>query len=116
MLILYSPPSYSSLTLSDLFVPKVGTYPGVFILLWPRRVAYQHINLLHSVFVFLSLALSRVAPVFFMPPKDIFANPKLVEEELNKLTALARAVDSEGKQPFLIVFSAFRRYMYLMTQ
>ncbi|KAJ7621558.1 hypothetical protein DFH06DRAFT_1305802 [Mycena polygramma] len=33
--------------------------------LFPRRVAYQHILFLHQLFLFLSIALSRVAPQFF---------------------------------------------------
>ncbi|KAF8917354.1 hypothetical protein CPB85DRAFT_1431282 [Mucidula mucida] len=36
--------------------------------LFPRRVAYQHVLFLHQLFIFLSMALSRVAPTLFLPP------------------------------------------------
>ncbi len=36
--------------------------------LFPRRVAYQHVLFLHQLFLFLSMALSRVAPTLFLPP------------------------------------------------
>ncbi|KAI0048800.1 hypothetical protein FA95DRAFT_1604904 [Auriscalpium vulgare] len=36
--------------------------------LFPNRTPFQHILVLHQAFVFVSLALSRVAPVLFPPP------------------------------------------------
>jgi hypothetical protein len=39
-------------------------------MLFPQRVAYQHILLLHEVFLFLSVAVSRVAPVLFAGEGD----------------------------------------------
>jgi hypothetical protein len=39
-------------------------------LLFPRRVVYQHILFLHQLFLFLSVAVSKVAPVLFPPSID----------------------------------------------
>ncbi|KAF8903029.1 hypothetical protein CPB85DRAFT_1377113 [Mucidula mucida] len=49
--------------------PLPLTRPTAFLnSLFPRRVAYQHVLFLHQLFLFLSMALSRVAPTLFLPP------------------------------------------------
>ncbi|KAJ6465049.1 DnaJ-domain-containing protein [Mycena vitilis] len=61
-----------TLTPSSLLLPSATFAPGAgpshltpLHALFPRRVAYQHILFLHQLFLFLSIALSRVAPQFF---------------------------------------------------
>ncbi|KAJ7188894.1 hypothetical protein C8R46DRAFT_1056100, partial [Mycena filopes] len=41
------------------------THRTILHVLFPDRVAYQHIRFLHQFFLFMSIALSRVAPQFF---------------------------------------------------
>ncbi|KAH9919067.1 DnaJ-domain-containing protein [Amylocystis lapponica] len=86
-------PSVSSLLLTN---PAAPTYTSIFTFLWPRRVAYQHVKFLHSLFLFLSVALARVAPVLFPAPFDEFADPKRLQAEVDRLSLLAKLVDREA--------------------
>lgn len=67
--------------LSLLFSPSPSSpeYQGYSILslLFPTRLAFQHIRLLHQVFMFFSIAVSRVAPVLFPDSIDDAASPVL---------------------------------------
>ncbi|KAH9966286.1 hypothetical protein BJV74DRAFT_286356 [Russula compacta] len=60
--------------LSLLFSPSPSSpeYQGYSILslLFPTRLAFQHIRLLHQLFMFFSIAVSRVAPVLFPDASD----------------------------------------------
>ncbi|KAF8141182.1 DnaJ-domain-containing protein [Boletus edulis] len=55
----------SRLSGASAFVDQVPSQWMLFESLFPQRVAYQHILLLHQVFLFMSVAISRVAPVLF---------------------------------------------------
>ncbi|CAK5266076.1 unnamed protein product [Mycena citricolor] len=61
-------------------------------LLFPRRVAYQHILFLHQLFLFMSIALSRVAPQFLPDPN------KVTEAMTHRLLHLVTNVDCEASQ------------------
>ncbi|KAG5650525.1 hypothetical protein H0H81_011930 [Sphagnurus paluster] len=58
--------------------------------LFPERLIHQHVLFLHQLFIFLSIALSRVAPVLlsaFFPETQ--PTPPAVNAELAQLTAIA---------------------------
>ncbi|KAI0919095.1 hypothetical protein AcW1_003441 [Taiwanofungus camphoratus] len=67
----------------------------VFAFIWPRRVAYQHIRFLHSLFMFLSVALSRVAPVLFPSLVNDHVDSKKLQGEIERIGLLARLIDRE---------------------
>ena len=62
-----SPAPQASSTLSSALFsdPTDEAHTTLFTFFWPRRVAYQHIRFLHSLFVLCSFALSNVVPVLF---------------------------------------------------
>ncbi|KAL0580420.1 hypothetical protein V5O48_001573 [Marasmius crinis-equi] len=82
--ILYPTPSSSDHTIDI-------SFKNFFHLIFPNRVPYQHVLFLHRVFMFLSLALSRVAPRLF--PDDPRSEYEIV---LQHLTALAGFGDREA--------------------
>lgn len=70
---------------------------------FPQRVAHQHILLLHQLFVFLSVALSRVVPVLFPQHTDPFRmdDARAYAPLVERMTAIARVADREGmSQPY----------------
>lgn len=81
-LLVYPSPSSSS----SIFVSG-----SILHVLFPERVAFQHILFLHQLFMFLTTALTNVAPVLF--PSD-----QLNEQEvlLQKLNILAGTADREA--------------------
>lgn len=72
--------------------------------IFPNRVAFQHILFLHQLFVFLSIALSRVAPQLFPEIDESQATRGLIE----RVRALAGLADRESTSdiPFLFRLSA----------
>ncbi|KAJ7125288.1 hypothetical protein C8R44DRAFT_734553 [Mycena epipterygia] len=68
------------------------THRTILNVLFPRRVAYQHILFLHQLFLFLSIALSRVAPQFFPDAA------KVTEAMTHRLLQLVGAADREASQ------------------
>ncbi|KAJ6631443.1 hypothetical protein B0H10DRAFT_1938330 [Mycena sp. CBHHK59/15] len=85
--------SSSSMLLSPFTHPADGpTHRTILHVIFPRRVAYQHILFLHQLFLFLSIALSRVAPQFF---PDV---SKVTESMTQRLVALIGAADREASQ------------------
>ncbi|KAJ8093119.1 hypothetical protein PM082_020604 [Marasmius tenuissimus] len=82
--ILYPTPSSSS-RITDL------SFKNLFHLVFPNRVPYQHVLFLHRVFMFLSVALSRVAPRLF--PHDPRSEYEII---LQHLAALAGFGDREA--------------------
>ncbi|KAJ7270124.1 hypothetical protein B0H12DRAFT_1044783 [Mycena haematopus] len=83
-------PSPSGLLLGSLTPPADGpTHRTILHFLFPRRVAYQHILFLHQLFLFLSIALSRVAPQFFPDAA------KVTEAMTHRLFQLVCAADRE---------------------
>ncbi|KAI0300441.1 hypothetical protein B0F90DRAFT_1817509 [Multifurca ochricompacta] len=67
--------------LSLLFGPSPSSpdYQGYSFLslFFPTRLAFQHIRLLHQLFMFFSIAISRVAPVLFPDASDDASSPIL---------------------------------------
>ncbi|KAJ3733856.1 hypothetical protein DFJ43DRAFT_1067043 [Lentinula guzmanii] len=64
--VLYPSPSTTPILSSAFWDPSnFGTRPTLLQILFPRRVAYQHILFLHQMFIFSSIALTRVAPQLF---------------------------------------------------
>lgn len=65
--------------------------------LFPHRVVYQHVRLLHQVFLFVSVALSRVAPVLF--PSLVHSNAavdqQMVKVVADRLGMLAQSTERE---------------------
>ncbi|KAJ8463778.1 hypothetical protein ONZ45_g17466 [Pleurotus djamor] len=68
-----------------------STHRTLLHIIFPQRVEYQHIIFLHHLFVFLSVALSRVAPQLFPgdPPASV---AKLL---VDRVTDVATAADRE---------------------
>jgi hypothetical protein len=64
-------------------------------MIFPRRVAYQHILFLHQLFLFMSIALSRVAPQFFPDAT------KITEAMTHRLLQLVSAADRESTRDLL---------------
>ncbi|KAF7297922.1 J domain-containing protein [Mycena chlorophos] len=86
-----SPP----LTPSGLLLGPPGSEPSrrsLLHALFPQRVAYQHVLFLHQLFLFMSIALTRVAPQFFPDPS------KVTEAMTHRLVQVASAVDREASQ------------------
>lgn len=85
-------------------IPQNGT---ILDHLFPDRVVYQHILLLHQVFLFVSVAMSRVAPVLF--PSLVHSNP-MVEQQMVKVVAdrlgmLAQSTERE--RSCVVIFTAY---------
>ncbi|KAF9442048.1 DnaJ-domain-containing protein [Macrolepiota fuliginosa MF-IS2] len=59
---------------------------------FPNRVTFQHILFLHQLFIFFSVALSRVAPLFTPPDND----PRVERAILEKTQLLASVADREA--------------------
>ncbi|ESK97228.1 membrane associated [Moniliophthora roreri MCA 2997] len=89
--ILYPTPSPS--TSATIFTdPAAGlSFKTIFYSTFPYRVPYQHIRFLHQVFMFLSIALTRVAPRLF--PDDPRTEYQIV---LQHLEAMAGFADREA--------------------
>ncbi|KAJ7935295.1 DnaJ-domain-containing protein [Mycena leptocephala] len=68
------------------------THRTILHMIFPRRVAYQHILFLHQLFLFMSIALSRVAPQFFPDAT------KITEAMTHRLLQLVSAADRETSQ------------------
>ncbi|KAJ7610884.1 DnaJ-domain-containing protein [Roridomyces roridus] len=68
------------------------THRTILHAMFPRRVAYQHILFLHQIFLFLSIALSRVAPQFFPDASKVTA------AMTQRLLQLVGAADREVSQ------------------
>ncbi|KAJ7496735.1 hypothetical protein FB451DRAFT_1359294 [Mycena latifolia] len=94
-LILAPSPSFSSssLLIGHFRHPADGpTHRTILNVLFPRRVAYQHILFLHQLFLFMSIALSRVAPQFFPDAA------KVTEAMTARLLQFVTIVDRESSQ------------------
>lgn len=88
---------FSSFLVSELALILAPTgQTNIFTYLFPNRITYQHILFLHQLFLFFSVALSRVAPLFSPPEED----PRLEKAILEKTQILASMADREGKASF----------------
>jgi len=84
--------SSSSSSAVDLFSLQSTISPfTIFHALLPSQVPYQHVQLLHQLFLFLSVALSRVAPQLF-PQED----PRVELVLLDRINALLAHTDREN--------------------
>jgi hypothetical protein len=61
---------------------------------FPSRVPYQHIKLLHHLFIFLSMALTRVAPAVF-PPQ--LTDEMLALERGKAIVNMSQIIEQEGE-------------------
>lgn len=64
--------------------------------MFPQRVVYQHVELLHQVFIFLSVAVSRVAPVLFAEV-DAEMEGGAVRAMAGRVGELAKGIEREGE-------------------
>ncbi|KAI5123794.1 hypothetical protein M0805_009089 [Coniferiporia weirii] len=68
-------------------------------LIFPERVAFQHVFLLHQISIFLSFAVSRVAPVLFPEPPTIRPeDPRTYAPYLERLHRSLKFVDGEASR------------------
>ncbi|KAF5383407.1 hypothetical protein D9757_006164 [Collybiopsis confluens] len=80
---------YPSPTSLSIFEPAFwdptnnGNQTTVLHLLFPQRVAYQHILFLHQMFIFLSIALTRVAPQLF--PDDEQREQRMILQQITSV-------------------------------
>jgi hypothetical protein len=93
-LILSPSPSQVPSSFFSLPSPATSTYTTHTILhtLFPKRLIHQHIRFLHQLFLFLSIALSRVVPVLiaaFGPPQMSSKEEKEVIERISAMTGVA---------------------------
>ncbi|KAF5384238.1 hypothetical protein D9615_003319 [Tricholomella constricta] len=90
-----SPTSASTPALSGLLTTYTTHTP--LHTLFPHRLIHQHILFLHQLFVFLSIALSRVVPVLVaaFSGQTPSASPAVTQELLTNLSHLASIADRE---------------------
>ncbi|KAJ4483764.1 hypothetical protein J3R30DRAFT_3451285 [Lentinula aciculospora] len=85
--LLYPSPSTVSIFSSAFWDPTIdGTRPTLLHILFPRRVAYQHILFLHQMFIFTSIAVTRVAPQLF--PDHYKDEQQKILQQISNLAAL----------------------------
>lgn len=79
------------------FVDAATSHATILDVIFPKRIVYQHILLLHQVFFFLSVALSRVAPVLFpsLMQGDPIVDQQIVRAMAERLGALAKNTERE---------------------
>ncbi|KAG1739109.1 DnaJ-domain-containing protein [Suillus paluster] len=89
-------PSPSALSPSP-FIDAAPSHATILDVLFPKRVVYQHVLLLHQIFFFLSVALSRVAPVLFpsLMRGDPAVDQQIVRALAERLGALAKTTERE---------------------
>ncbi|TFK50861.1 DnaJ-domain-containing protein [Heliocybe sulcata] len=90
-----SPPSQTHFIL--LGDPGSTASGGLLNLLFPRRLPYQHVLFLHQLFLFLSVALSRVAPVLFpqSPDEMAFQDDRVWSAVVERMRNTAMTLDRE---------------------
>lgn len=100
-----SPTSSAKLS-STLFADPTGeTHTTLFSFFWPRRVAYQNVRFLHSLFVLGSFALSNVAPVLF-PAATPEIQEKWIINEAQQILMHANAISQEANAQIQTLFHA----------
>ncbi|KAE9408707.1 hypothetical protein BT96DRAFT_849361 [Gymnopus androsaceus JB14] len=86
--VLYPSPSSLSIFSPAFWDPtNSGASPTLLHILFPQRVAYQHVLFLHQIFLFLSLALTKVAPMLF--PDVQRDEQQQVLQQISKLAAFS---------------------------
>ncbi|KAF9012683.1 hypothetical protein BDQ17DRAFT_1344433, partial [Cyathus striatus] len=89
--LLLSPTPSPSTTFTLLPNPNERIQPSIFTLFFPRRVIYQNVLFLHQLFMFMSVALSRVAPQLFPVEED----PRMEAVILERVKALVGVANRE---------------------
>lgn len=77
------------------FTLIVNPVPPLWSLIFPGHVQYQHIQFLHQLSIFFSVALARVAPVVFPTPIEQDRDASNWRPLLEQNDRLAKALDSE---------------------
>ncbi|PFH50451.1 hypothetical protein AMATHDRAFT_145074 [Amanita thiersii Skay4041] len=85
--------SNSSSNLFSLLTPTLTPKTLLHTLLPSSYITYQHINLLHQLFLFLSVSLTRVAPHLFPADNN---DPRLDIVLLDRINALSALADREA--------------------
>lgn len=87
----------SRVTEQSPFVDHIPTSGTLFDHLFPRRVAYQHIFFVRHVFLILSIALSRVAPVLFpsVMRSDAIVDQQIMKAVAERLGTLTKSTERE---------------------
>jgi hypothetical protein len=71
-------------------------HENVLTLVFPKRVVYQHVLFLHQLFMFMSVAVSKVAPILFPPSVDEIdgtgVDPRTLEAVVKGLEQGSKAV------------------------
>lgn len=76
---------------------SLSSSSNILTYLFPRRVPYQHVLFLHQIFMFMSVALSRVAPVLFPGMLDNGkVDTKVLVQMLERLASLTKGLNHEG--------------------
>jgi len=71
-------------------------YPStIWSVVLPQRVPHQHVLFLHQIFIFFSVALSKVAPVVFPTPVEEIWDPNQFRQMLEMTNHLTRAANKE---------------------
>ncbi|KIJ15550.1 hypothetical protein PAXINDRAFT_77189 [Paxillus involutus ATCC 200175] len=98
-LVLSPSPSPSPAPSAYTFIDQAPSHTTLLNTLFPKRVAYQHILFLHQIFFFMSVALSRVAPVLFAGLMSIDGEVEggAVRAMGERIAVLANAVERERK-------------------
>jgi hypothetical protein len=99
---------------SSAYSPSSSAYPlphnsTIFTTLFPRRVAYQHVLFLHQLFMFMSIAISRVAPMLMPIVRESMGLEVHDESEMTQEGFGSRLVDRIGT-----LVRAADREVYLM--
>lgn len=81
------------------FVDQVPPQGVLFESVYPQRVAYQHILFLHQVFLFLSVAVSKVAPVLFAGVMQVDGEKEggIARAMGGRIGELTKGVEREGE-------------------
>jgi hypothetical protein len=89
--------SFFLLSELTLVLAPAGHETNILGYIFSNRVTYQHILFLHQLFIFFSVALSRVAPLFSSPVDD----PRVEKAVLEKTQVLTSVADREGKYIYI---------------
>ncbi|EAU91917.1 chaperone DNAJ [Coprinopsis cinerea okayama7 len=84
------------LILSPTPTSTLSRHTTILHLIFPHRVAYQHILFLHQFFMFMSVALTRVAP--HLIPYDEYADPRVEQALLERTVQLVAVADREASK------------------
>ncbi|KAH7925301.1 DnaJ-domain-containing protein [Leucogyrophana mollusca] len=95
--LLLSPSPIASSPSTHMFVDAAPPTTTILDALFPRRVIYQHILFLHQIFFFMSVALSRVAPVLFpsLMKDDPAVDQHVVRAMAERMSVLAKSTERE---------------------